>query len=110
MKAIEDAPTTESGIIIPPHVASRRDEVEAPKPNRRERRWQEKQARRAAKQQARRKPVDPQTRELVDQAKEAMDGMNDEQRQVAMGMLREVADAPPALRKEIIREQQERHR
>lgn len=51
MEAIETAPRTESGLIIPPHVAEQQATPEPAKPNRAQRRRQEKAQRRAAKRQ-----------------------------------------------------------
>jgi hypothetical protein len=49
-RAIMDAPKTETGLVLPPHIAQEREREQAaeqaPKPNRAQRRWAEKQARR----------------------------------------------------------------
>lgn len=114
IKAIDQAPRTDTGLIIPPHVAAekesaRRQDDRWTTPNRATRRLQAKNARRAAKQQARRKPVDPETQKLIDEAKETIQGLNEKQLPAAAAMVREVADAPPALQEAIVREQKERH-
>jgi hypothetical protein len=49
MQAVEQAPQTESGLIIPPHVAAELDQAAAPelaRPNRAQRRRQKKKRRR----------------------------------------------------------------
>lgn len=96
--AIETAPRTESGLIIPPHVAAEREQeaaLEQPRPNRAERRWQEKQARRA-----RRKKRPP--AELEALAK----GMNETQLIAAVGSIRD-ATAAGALAREALQDQHE---
>lgn len=114
LKAIDQAPRTDTGIIIPPHVAAekeaaRQQEMYGPTPNRKLRRLQAKHERRAAKRQARRTPVDPEEQKLIDEAHERMKGLSEKQLNAAAAMVREAADAPPALKEQIMREQAERH-
>lgn len=91
-KAIADAPRTESGLILPPHVLAEkeaaREHEERPMPNRAERRWQEKQARRQARRRAR---ISPKAREALEQIEEMTEGMNEHELTMAAAMVRDAA-------------------
>jgi hypothetical protein len=98
MQAVEQAPQTETGLIIPPHVAEQRRQEEADptvKPNRAQRRRQAKLQRREAKR-LERVPADVQ--EVMAEAKEAAAQLSETELLAAEAMVRDVAQSPELFR------------
>lgn len=105
-RAIMDAPTTESGIIIPPHVKAQAmvvDEAVA-QPNRAERRWQAKQERRRRGEEAKRARMRPEARDALEAFEKAAHELPPEKRLAAGQMVKTLAALPEGDRLALLRE------
>lgn len=113
MEAVEQAPRTETGLIIPPHIAAERQRVaaaptlEQAKPNRAQRRRQEKAQRRAAKRQRHleRAPADAQ--QALREAEEIVPHLTEAELLMAEALVREIGQDPERAQ-EIVDENMER--
>lgn len=100
-KAIMEAPTTESGIVLPPHVQQARmaqiDEAAAPKLNREQRRRQEKAERKRAKQA---RKMNPRQVEALQRVEEATKHLSEDQLVHASALVRQLGAMSPEEREE----------
>lgn len=113
-RAIMDAPATESGIVLPPHVAAAvkqvgqgmhvtLDETSA-QPNRAQRRWQAKQERRRRAEEAKRARMRPEARDALKAFEKAAHELPPEKRLAAAQMVKTIAALPEGDRLALLRE------